>query len=50
MAINLLNNEIQQFFGNATYHCIPPTIKKYKMFVISGFNMKLKKSTFVSIV
>ncbi len=42
MTINLLNNEIEQFFGDATYHCIPPTVKKYKLFIISGFNMKLK--------
>ena len=43
ITINLLNNEIEQFFGDATYHCIPPTVKIYKFFIISGFNMKLNK-------
>ena len=39
---NLL--EIEHYFVDATYHCIFPTIKKYKLFVISGFNIKDKKT------
>ena len=34
MAKNLINNSIQQYFCDCTYHCIPPTLRKYKMFVI----------------
>ena len=43
MLNNLTNESITQYFGDATYHCIPPTILKYKLFVISGFNLKDKK-------
>ena len=42
MIKNLLNLNIQQYFGDTTYHCIPPTIRKFKLFVISGFNLKDK--------
>ena len=44
MLKNLLNSNIEQYFGDATYHCIPPTIRKYKLYVISGFNLKDKKT------
>ena len=40
MIHNLNNNQITQYFGDATYHAIPPTIHKYKLFVISGFNFR----------
>ena len=38
MAKNLFNNNISQYFGDCTYHCIPPTFRKYKLFVK---NMKM---------
>ena len=44
MIKNLLNLNMQQYFGDTTYHCIPPTIRKFKLFVISGFNLKDKKT------
>lgn len=44
MAINLININIQQYFADTTYHCIPPTIRKFKLFIISGFNLKEKKT------
>ena len=31
-------------FCVSTYHCIPPIICKYKLFVLSGFNIKDKKT------
>ena len=43
MLQNLKNNNIKQFFGDCTYKCIPPTISKYKLYVISGFNLKERK-------
>ena len=49
MLNNLKNNNIQQFFGDYTYKCIPPTINKYKLYVISGFNLK-EKYTYVSML
>ena len=47
MALNLSNSNIRQFFGDATYHCIPPTVKKFKLFIISGFDLKNKKQIYV---
>ena len=44
MLKNLLNSNIEQYFWDATYHQIPPTIRKHKLFVISGFNLKDKKT------
>lgn len=43
MLYNLTNDSILQFFGDTTYHCIPPKIRRYKLYVISGFNLKDKK-------
>ena len=44
MAKHLINNNIQQYFCDYTYLCIPLTLRKYKMFVLSGFNLKEKKA------
>ena len=41
---NLTNKNIQQFFADTTYHCIPPTLKKFRLFVLSGFDIKEKKT------
>lgn len=41
---NLTNEAFTQYFVDATYHCIPPTIRRYKLFIISGFNLKEKKT------
>lgn len=43
MLYNLTKDTITQYFGDATYHCIPPTLFKYKLYVISGFDLKSKK-------
>ena len=44
MSANILNNDIQQYFEDTTYLYISPTIKKFKLFVLSGFNLKEKKT------
>ena len=41
---NLINTNIQQYFADTTYHAIPPTVRKFKLFIISGFNLKDKNS------
>ena len=41
---NLINSNIQQFFADTTYHAIPPTVRKFKLFAISGFNLKDKNT------
>ena len=44
MTYNLTNESIIQYFRDAMYHWIPPTIRKYKLYIISGFNLKEKKT------
>ena len=47
MATNLINSNMQQYFADTTYHCILPTIKIFKLFIISGFNVIEKKPIYV---
>lgn len=44
MAEILKNSEITQYFGDATYRAVPPTLRKFKLYIISGFNI-LEKHT-----
>lgn len=44
MVDNLQNDNIQQYFTDITYHCIPPTVRRYKLIILSGFNLKDKKT------
>lgn len=37
------NNDIYLYFGDATYWCLPPTLRNYKLYVISGYNFIIKK-------
>ena len=37
-----IREENMQFFGDATYRCIPPTLRKFRLYVISAFNIILK--------
>ena len=39
----LIDNKNNQYFGDTTYKCIPPTFHKYKLFVISAYNL-IKKN------
>ena len=43
MLYNLTNESITQYLGEDSYHSIPPTIRRYKLYLISGFNLKDKK-------
>ena len=47
MMHNLTNKAFTQYFSDATYHCIPPTIRRYKLFIIPGFNLKEKKNLYL---
>lgn len=42
MKANIKNCNIQQFFTDITYHCIQPTVRRYKLIEVSGFNLKEK--------
>ena len=37
-----IKEENIQFFSDATYRCIPPTLRKFRLYVISAFNIILK--------
>ena len=43
MIKSLQNNINSQFFCDTTYRCIPPTIKNYKLFIISSYDFLEKK-------
>ena len=43
MKINILDNNILQFFGDVAYYVTPISTKTYKIFSILGFNIKEKK-------
>ena len=35
----LMDNKNYQYFCDTTYKCIPPTFHRYKLFVISAYNL-----------
>ena len=43
MIKRIQNNINSQFFCDTTYRCIPPTIKNYKLFIISSYDFLEKK-------
>ena len=44
MLQSLKSNNIIKYFGDCTYHCISPSVRKYKLFVIMGLNLKANKA------
>ena len=40
MIHNLTKETFTHYFTNAPYHYIPPTIRRCKLFIIAGFNLK----------
>ena len=50
MILEIKNKDIYQFFGDATYRCTPPTFRGYKLYVISGFNLCLKRSRILAYI
>ena len=50
MSREIKNKDIYQFFGDATYRCVPPTFRKYRLYILSGFNLQLKKTMIVAMI
>lgn len=44
MCMEIKDNNIYQFFGDATYWCVSPTFRNYKLYIISRFHLKLKRT------
>ena len=43
MILNLSNNMIEQYYMDCTYKCVPPSIYKFKLMVISGIDISANK-------
>ena len=43
----LMENKNYQYFCDTTYKCIPPIFHRYKLFVISIYNLIVKKIIYV---
>jgi len=50
MALEIKNKDIYQFFGDATYRCIPPTFRGYRLYVISGYHLTLKRAIILAYI
>ena len=48
MCIEIWDNNIYQFFGDSTYRCVPPTFRNYKLYIISGYNLKIKRTRLIA--
>ena len=44
MLKNLSNNLIEEFFMDCTYSAVPPSIYKYKLMVLCGYEKNIKKA------
>ena len=44
MLKNLSNNLIEEFFMDCTYSAVPPSIYKYKLMVLCGYEKNIKKT------
>ena len=43
MCIEIKNPNIYQYFGDSTFRCVPPTFRNFKLYIISGFNLNIKR-------
>ena len=50
MCLEIKNKEIYQFFGHSRYRYIQPTFRGYKLYIISGFNLVLKRSRILAYI
>ena len=50
MCQEILNTDIYQYFGDATFRCVPPTFRDYRLYVLTGFNLILKKTRVLSYI
>ena len=48
MCIGIRDNNIYQFFGDVIYRCVPPTFRNYKLYIISGYNLKIKRERLIA--
>ena len=44
MCLEIRNKDTYQYFGDATFRCVPPTFRYYILYVISGFNLIIKST------
>ena len=44
------NKDIYQYFWYATYRCVPPTFRKYRLYILSVFNLNLKKTMILAMI
>ena len=44
------NQNIYQYFGDATFRCVPPSFRTYRLYVISGFNILNKRTKILSYI
>ena len=50
MTEEIKNKNCFQYFGDATYRCLPPTFRNYKLYIISGFNLIEKRTRILSYI
>ena len=50
MCEEIKNNDIFQYFGDATYRCVPPTMRNYKLYTITGFNFIIKRTRLLALI
>ena len=50
MSKEIKNKDIYQYFGDATYRCVPPTFRKYRLYILSVFNLNLKKTMILTMI
>ena len=46
MLKNLKNNLINEYFMDCTYKCVPHSIYKFKLMVLIGFELLVKKHAY----
>ena len=44
MCLEIRNKDTYQYFGDATFRCVPPTFRYYILYIISGFNLIIKST------
>ena len=50
MALKIKNKNIYQFFGDATYRYVSPTFRGYRLYVISGYHLILKRAIILAYI
>ena len=50
MAIEIKNKDIYHFFGDSTYRCVPPKFRGYRLYIISGYHLILKRARILAYI